>query len=334
MDVEGRAEVLGRHRRAFQVPAWPARPPRRLPGWLPRLRAFPEGEVAGVPFGIGGFGVLGGAHVLETLPGQGAVLRVGVHVEVDVTVGRVGMAALDQPPHQGDHLGYVAGGAGLHVRGDAAEHGVGAGERPLVPLGHLPPGHALAVRHPDDLVVDVGDVPAEGDLVPAGPQPAGEQVEDHARPDVADVRGRLHGGAAQVQRRLSRGQRDEVAHGAGSGVVEAERHAARLRDPAACPARITACWPGPAAGRGGIPDRWRACREPPAAKPGKGGPRPPGNTPPTCGWGESPQVRGRQAISSPLTSAGAGVLRVRGGPEEGHRSPHERPSPRERVPEH
>ena len=72
-------------------------------------------------------------------PGQAAVVRLGADVEVDVAAGRVGVAGLDQPPHQHDHLGHVPGGPRLDVRRQAAEHVVGAGEGALVPLGHRPP---------------------------------------------------------------------------------------------------------------------------------------------------------------------------------------------------
>ena len=227
MDVERRAEVLGRHGRALQVPAGPAGPPRRVPGGFPRLGALPEGEVPRVAFGVGGVGVLGGPHVLEALPGQGAVGRPGSDIEVHVAARGVGVPAVDEPPHERDHLRDVAGGPRFHIRGDAAEHVVGAAERPLVALCHGPPRDALVGGHPDDLVVDVGDVPAERDLVAARLQPADQDVEIHPGPDVPDVRWCLHRGATQVQRSLPRLDRGELALGARCCVMEAERHAAK-----------------------------------------------------------------------------------------------------------
>ena len=235
MDVERGAQVLGGHSGAFQVPARAARPPRRLPERLAGLRALPQGEVAGIPFGIVGVGVVGGPHVIQALPGQRAVRRPGADVEVDVTAGGVRVAAADQPPHECDHLRHVAGRPRLHVRRQAAEHVVGAGERPLVALGDRPPGELLRGGDPQDLVVDVGDVPAERDLVAAGLQPADEDVEVDAGPDVPDVRRRLHGGTAQVYRHRPGADRGELTHRARGCVMEAERHPVRLPGTAAHP---------------------------------------------------------------------------------------------------
>src|SRR6478609_2986475 len=52
MDVERRAEVGHAHRRAFDVPARPARPDRGLPGWLAWFGCLPEREVADVVLAV------------------------------------------------------------------------------------------------------------------------------------------------------------------------------------------------------------------------------------------------------------------------------------------
>src|SRR4051812_33181243 len=48
MDIERLAQEFHAHRRAFDVPAGPARSPRAVPLWLARLGGFPQGEIAGV----------------------------------------------------------------------------------------------------------------------------------------------------------------------------------------------------------------------------------------------------------------------------------------------
>ena len=72
VDVEAAAEVLQRHRRALDVPAGPARPPRRGPGRGRRLGlllpALPEREVARVALAAR-VGVLGGLHVVDAAGG-------------------------------------------------------------------------------------------------------------------------------------------------------------------------------------------------------------------------------------------------------------------------
>ena len=125
-------------------------------------------------------GVLGGPHRVQPLPGQGSVPGVGVHVEVHVPAAGVGVAALDQPPDQHDHLRDVPGGPRLDVRRPAAERVVGPGERALVAFGHDPWRNALGPRGAQDLVLHVGDVAAEGDLVPGRLEPADQHVEDHS----------------------------------------------------------------------------------------------------------------------------------------------------------
>ena len=97
-----------------------------------------------------------------------AVLRVAADVEVHVAVRRVRVRALDQPPHQHDHLRDMARRPGLDIRRQAAERVVGPGERPLIPLGNRPPGGPLMTGGVQDLVLDVGDVPAERHLVASG----------------------------------------------------------------------------------------------------------------------------------------------------------------------
>ncbi|GAA3229174.1 hypothetical protein GCM10020256_41990 [Streptomyces thermocoprophilus] len=116
VDVELGAEVLVRHGGALQVPAGPAATPRGLPAGLARLGRLPHGEVAKVA--LAGLAVLGRLEeVLQLLVGQGEVAGQGAHVEVDVAVGLVGVAAFDEAAHHLDHLGHVPGGARLVGRG-------------------------------------------------------------------------------------------------------------------------------------------------------------------------------------------------------------------------
>src|SRR5215469_648513 len=115
-------------------------------------------------------------------------------------------------------------GPGLDVGRETAQHVVGASERPLIALRDRPPGAAFSLGGAQDLVVDVGDVAAERDLIAAHLEPADKNVEADTRADMPDVRWCLHRRAAQVEAGLARDKGHELAHGAGRGVVEAERH--------------------------------------------------------------------------------------------------------------
>src|SRR5262249_41342644 len=174
---------------------------------------------------------------------------------------------------------------------EAAEPFVGAAERALVALRHGPPVGALGTRDLEDLVVDVGDVPAERGLVAARLQPADQDVKAHPGPDVPDVRRGLHRGATQVQRCLPRLHRGELALGAGCCVIEAERHAAKAtagqpgRRPI-IPARraVTRCpWTTPA----------RSARPPPVPAPATD----PGLLP--CRWSRPAPARVRTRAQGP-----------------------------------
>src|SRR5690606_28226199 len=119
VDVEVVAEVLAGHGRALDVPTGTAAAPRRGPGRSARLGgrlpSLPQGEVAGVALAAR-VRVGRGLHVLDLLPGQGAVVGERAHVEVDVAgavLGRIGVAPLDEGLDELDHLGDVTGRRGL-----------------------------------------------------------------------------------------------------------------------------------------------------------------------------------------------------------------------------
>ncbi len=212
------------------MPAGAAASPRGLPAGLARFGALPEGEVAGVALVAFAVGV-GGLHdLVRALVGQLPVGRVGADVEVDVAgtvVGGVCVPRVDEAPHQFDHLRHMAGGARLDGGRQAAQGVVGVGEGALVALAHLPPRDALPRRRRDDLVIDVGDVAAEGDLVAEVGQPSAQDVEVDSGADVTDVRGSLHRGTAQVQGGTPFAEWGELADLSGTGVIEAQTHAVK-----------------------------------------------------------------------------------------------------------
>src|SRR5690606_11429901 len=125
------------------------------------------------------------------------------------------------------HLSDARGRARLIGRGEDAEGTVPGGELELHAVGECPPLLRLGgVR--EDLVVDVGDVAHEGDVVAAPGDPAAPQVVDEGRAQVPDVRRRLHGGSADVDAHATWLERFEVEQLLGTGVVEAHGHAPKL----------------------------------------------------------------------------------------------------------
>src|SRR5205814_7893599 len=102
VDLEARAEVLLRHRRALDVPARPPPAPRRVPPRvLPGLVRLPEREVARIPLERVRLLLL---HLVEPLTRKPAVVGELRDPVVDVAFDLVGEPALDQVLDQRDLL--------------------------------------------------------------------------------------------------------------------------------------------------------------------------------------------------------------------------------------
>ena len=82
----------------------------------------------------------------------------------------------------------------------------------------------MLARLGEDLVVDVGDVARERDVVVVGQEPAPDDVERDTRAQVPDVGLGLRGGTAQIDRDMPGPDRLEVAQRAGFGVENALLH--------------------------------------------------------------------------------------------------------------
>src|SRR4051812_16012251 len=79
-----------------------------------------------------------------------------------------------------------------------------------------------------DLVVDIGDVAREDDVVPTGGQPPAQNVESDGSPKVPDVRGCLHGRPAYVDADASGLDWRELTGLPAARVVQLQRHTPRL----------------------------------------------------------------------------------------------------------
>ena len=225
MDIEIRAQVIGGHGRALQVPARAAVAPRGRPAGLARLRGLPQGKVLGATLGgILAFALL---HFLYLVAGQRTVIRSfglgpGGDIEVDGAVGGVGKAGVDKPLHIVDHLGDKAGRARLYRRRDDAQGVIGLSELALIRRHPLPPGAIILGRLGEDLVINIGDVAHQGYVIALGEQPAAQDVEGDAGAQVPDVRLGLRGGAAQIDGSVAGANRLEIALAAGGCVINAQ----------------------------------------------------------------------------------------------------------------
>ena len=222
VDVELDAQQRLGHRRALDVPARPARAPRRVPGGvLALLGRLPEREIERILLEIGALDALALVHLVEVASRQLAVRLERAHAEVDVAGDRIGRAAVDQPLDQLDDLADVLGRVRLGVRPARARAGpcrrCSGAAISAASSAERPPGRPRRVV---DLVVDVGDVADQHDAVALVLEEPLELGEDDERPRVADVHARVDRRAAGVDPHPRRVARLERLQGAGSGVVE------------------------------------------------------------------------------------------------------------------
>ena len=130
------------------------------------------------------------------------------------------MALLDERLDHGDHGADLLGGARTHI---GIEHVGGAhnADKLVRELRrNLGGGTALLVGALDDLVIDIGEVLGECDLVAARDEPATNYVKADERAGVADVDVVVDRGAAHVHADLAGLDGLELFLFMGSAVVD------------------------------------------------------------------------------------------------------------------
>ena len=113
------------------------------------------------------------------------------------------MALLDQALDHANHGANLLGGTRANVRIHDVEAMHLLDERVGELMRHLFRRATLLVGAIDDLVVHVGQILRERDLVTAGDEPATNHIEREERARIADVDLVVHGGAAHVHAHLA-----------------------------------------------------------------------------------------------------------------------------------
>ena len=192
VDVDGAAQVLGGHGRAFDVPAGPAPAPGRVPDRvfrLARLGEFPEREIGRRALVRARLNPGALFIVFRFAAGQLAIVRHGGHREPDAFLADIGVVLAHEAGDDLDHFRHMLRGPGLHARRkDVQRQHVG-----VVDVGKLlrDVRNRLAGVHRrlDQLVFDVGDVAREDDgafAIGFHQQPA-QHVKHDRRAGVADM---------------------------------------------------------------------------------------------------------------------------------------------------
>ena len=128
-----------------------------------------------------------GLQLVKVIMRKAAVMRERACRKVHVAVGFVSVPLVDERLHDLDDLGDVFGRARMHGRRTDAQP-LRVGEiRVDIARGDFGHGAALGLGLGDHLIVHVGEVLHEHDLVAAVFEIAAQQVEKHEAARVADV---------------------------------------------------------------------------------------------------------------------------------------------------
>ena len=193
VNVDGAAEVFGRHGRAFDMPAGPAPAPGRVPDRVFRLTRFgelPEREIGRRALVRARLDPGALFIVFRFAARQLAVIRHGGHREPDAFPADIGVVLAHKACDNLDHFRHMLRGPGLNAWGkDVQCQHVGVVDAGIF---FRDGRDRLAGVHCrlDQLVFDVGDVAREDDgafTIGFHQQPA-QDVKDDGRARVSDMR--------------------------------------------------------------------------------------------------------------------------------------------------
>ena len=221
MDVNRGAQVAVYHGGALGVPTGTALAPGARPAGLAGLGGLPQGKVERVVLVLVLLDARTHHKVIDVAARDLTIVGIAAHGKVHVAViGGVSVALLDERLDHGDHGTDLLGGAGAHI---GIEHVGGAHDADEL-VGELRRDlgsrTALLVGALDDLVVDIGEVLGERDLVAARDEPASNHIEADERAGIADVDVVVDRGAAHVHANLAGLDGLELFLFMGSAVVD------------------------------------------------------------------------------------------------------------------
>ena len=221
VDVNRGAQVAMHHGGALGVPTGAALAPGARPAGLAGLGGLPQGKVERVVLVLVLLDARTHHKVIDVAARDLAIVGIAAHGKVHIAViGCVSVALLDKRLDHGDHGADLLGGAGTHIR---VEHVGGAHDADEL-IGELRRDlgsrTALLIGALDDLVIDIGEVLGERDLVAARDEPATNHVKADERASVADVNVVVNRGAAHVHADLTGLDGLELFLFMGSAVVD------------------------------------------------------------------------------------------------------------------
>ena len=209
MYVKGFAQILGRHGRAFDVPAGVADAPRAVPAQeVIGVGRFPQSKIGGIALFGQYFDARAFFLLFHLTAAQLAVIWVSRHIKIDRAIDLIGVSLGDERFDHFDLLGNVATGAGANV---GAHHRKGVHVLEIdagVHLHNLHGGDGILPRFALNFVLalvgiahqmaDIGDVLDIQHVVAQVAQVAHHHIEADVGFGVANVGVIVHGGTADV----------------------------------------------------------------------------------------------------------------------------------------
>ena len=221
MDVDRSAQVAVHHGGALGVPTGAALAPGARPTRLAGLGGLPQGKVERIVLVLVLLDARTNHKVIDVAARDLAIVGIAAHGKVHIAViGSVSVALLDKRLDHGDHGTDLLGGAGAHI---GIEHVGGAHDADELVRElrrDLGGRSALLVGALDDLVIDIGEVLCERDLVAARDEPTADHVKADERAGIADVDVVVDRGAAHIHADLAGLDGLELFLFMGSAVVD------------------------------------------------------------------------------------------------------------------
>src|SRR3546814_15659067 len=121
VDVEGLAEIVRAHRRAFDVPAGSPPAPRTVPARCIGIRGLPEDEIRRILLVRRHLDTRAGKHVVAVSAREAAIITHRGHIEQHLPLVGIAMTGRDQRFDHRAHLRAMLGPARLYTWPTGAE---------------------------------------------------------------------------------------------------------------------------------------------------------------------------------------------------------------------
>ena len=221
VNVDRGTQVAVNHGGALGMPTGTALAPGARPAGLAGLGGLPQGKVERVVLVLVLLDARANHKVVDVAARDLTIVGIAAHGKVHIAViGCVSVALLDKRLDHGDHGTDLLGGAGTHIRIEHVGSAHDANELIRELRRDLGGRTALLVGALDDLVIDIGKVLGERDLVAARDEPAANHVKADERAGVADVDVVVDRGAAHIHADLTGLDGLELFLFMGSAVVD------------------------------------------------------------------------------------------------------------------